>query len=160
MAKINQPPREPSFPWGEPRSVRERLVDPSQVAPSKGRRRKGDPKDPPLPSIALMDFIGPARSADELRLPTPGRTPSPVADLTGSSSERSQLRSAITRADPGGVGVLENALAQVDASPERVKELEAQLRSEGRMIELLRQLHGEVDEIHRRMRDEQKESGY
>ena len=160
MAKINQPPREPSFPWGERKTVRERLIDPAQVAPSKGRRRTGDPKDPPLPSIALMDFIGPARSADELRLPLPGRVTRASADPANASVDRPELRSAIGRADRETTRALETALARLDASPERVKELEAQLRSEGRMLELLRQLQEDLDAIHRRMRDEQKESGY
>ena len=160
MAKINQPPRrEPSFPWGEPQRVRERLVDPAQVAPAKNKRRKGDPKDPPLASIALIDFIGPAHSADDLRLPAPPRAPTTGADLVA-SSDRPRLQSAIARVNTEATRSLEGALGRSNASSERAEELKAQLSSEGRMIELLRQLHGDVGEIHRRMREEQKESGY
>jgi hypothetical protein len=160
MAKINQPPRrEPSFPWGEPQRVRERLVDPAQVAPAKNKRRKGDPKDPPLASIALIDFIGPAHSADDLRLPAPPRAPTTGADLVA-SSDRPQLKSAVSRVNPESTRALEGALRRLNPSAERADELRAQLDSEGQMIELLRQLHGDVDDIHRRMREEQKESGY
>jgi hypothetical protein len=159
MAKINHPPpRGPLFPWGEARSVRERLVDPSQIARPK-KRRKGDPNDPPLPSAELMDFIGPARSADELRLPAPPHAPRHGADLTA-FSDRPQLQSALQRAEEGLTRTLETALGRLNATPERVEQLEALLRREGQMLDLLRHLHVEMNEIHRRIRDEQKESGY
>ena len=70
MAKINQGPiqRSPMWPWGGPRAVREKLVDRNQF---KALRKKGDPKNPALASAELLDFIGPAHSAEELRLPMP-----------------------------------------------------------------------------------------
>ena len=72
MAKINQqPPKTPMWPWGGPRSVRERLVDPAQFDRKKKLKKAGDPKNPALASAALMDFIGPAHSSEELRLPLP-----------------------------------------------------------------------------------------
>ena len=160
MAKIDQPPRrEPSFPWGEPKSVRERLVNPAQVAPQKNKRRRGDPKEPPLASIALIDFIGPAQSADDLRLPAPPRTSGTSADLVA-SSDRPQLKAAIARVNPESTRALEGALRRLGVSSESAGQRMAELDSEGQMIELLRQLHGDVDDIHRRMRDEQKERGY
>jgi hypothetical protein len=38
-------------------------------------KKKGDPKNPSLASAALLDFIGPAHSAEELRLPMPADAP-------------------------------------------------------------------------------------
>src|SRR6185369_17960382 len=82
MAKINQnPPRTPMWPWGGPRSVRERLVDPAQFDRKKQARKAGNPKSPALASAALLDFIGPAHSADELRLPLPPYPEGHDADL-------------------------------------------------------------------------------
>jgi len=58
MAKVNQqPPRAPLWPWGGPRSVRDRLVEPRQLDTRK-TKKKGDPKNPSLASAALLDFIG------------------------------------------------------------------------------------------------------
>ena len=72
MAKINnQPPKAPLWPWGGPRSVREKLVDPTQFDRKKKLKKTGNPKSPALASAALLDFIGPAHSSEELRLPTP-----------------------------------------------------------------------------------------
>ena len=46
MAKINnQPPKAPLWPWGGPRSVREKLVDPSQI--NRGKKvKKGNAANP------------------------------------------------------------------------------------------------------------------
>ena len=51
MAKVGQQPKAPLWPWGGPRSVRDKLVDKTQVT-SKARK-KGDPKNPALASAAL-----------------------------------------------------------------------------------------------------------
>ena len=72
MAKLNNmPPRAPLWPWGGPRSVREKLVDPAEFDRKKKVAKKGDPKNPALASAALLDWIGPGHNADELRLPLP-----------------------------------------------------------------------------------------
>ncbi len=81
MAKINQqPPRAPLWPWGGPRTVREKLVDPSQLDRKK-KTKAGNPKNPALASSALLDFIGPAHSSEELRLPLPPMPFGHEADL-------------------------------------------------------------------------------
>src|SRR5919106_1090849 len=117
MAKINAPPpRGPSFPWGEPKSVRERLVDPSQVVSAGKRRRKGDPKDPPLASVALMDFIGPSHSGEDLRLPPPPALRS-GAELAA-ASDRPHLRSMVNRANSEQATALEDALGLLRTSTE------------------------------------------
>jgi hypothetical protein len=70
MAKISQQPPAPLWPWGGPRSVRERLVDPKQL---DRKSRKGDPKNPALASAALLEFLAPAHSSEEVRLPASGQ---------------------------------------------------------------------------------------
>ena len=96
MAKINnQPPKAPLWPWGGPRSVRERLVDPAQVNRKKAAKT-GNPKNPALASAALLDFIGPAHSSEELRLPLPPHPGGHDADLEG-FSDRPHLASVAGR---------------------------------------------------------------
>lgn len=160
MAKINQqPPRAPLWPWGGPRSVRERLVDPSQLDRATKKGRKSDPKNPALPSAALLDFIGPAHSSEELRLPLPPHPKGHDADLAA-FSERPHLQSVAERAGEEQTRAIERQLAKLNAPPERVERLKALLAREHQMLALISQLHAEVDEIQRRMREEQKEMGY
>src|SRR5687768_12556220 len=84
MAKINQPPpRTPQWPWGGPRIVREKLVDPKQFDRRRRLAKKGDPKNPALASVELLEFLGPAHSSDELRLPLPASPSGHNADIEG-----------------------------------------------------------------------------
>lgn len=160
MAKINQqPPRSPVWPWGGPRSVKERLVDPTQLERSKKKGRKGDPKNPALPSAELMDFIGPAHTSEELRLPMPPHPRGHDADLAA-FSERPHLQSVADRAGQEQARALEKGLQKINAAPDRVERLKALLGREAQMLQLVASLHSDVDEIQRRMRDEQKEMGY
>jgi hypothetical protein len=159
MAKIQQPPG-PVFPWGGPRSVRERLIDPSQLQRANKKGRKGDPKNPALPSADLMDFIGPAHTADEARLPMPPNPRGHDAELAA-FSDRPHLQSAVERGLGGGGSVsLDEALERLPAAPDRLERLKALLGREQQMLALVGQLHQDVDEIQRRIRDEQKERGY
>src|SRR5579863_7140672 len=101
MAKLtNFPPRAPPWPWGGPRSVRERLVDPSQFDRKKKAKKAGNPKSPALPSTELLDFIGPAHSSDELRLPMPPHPQGHDADLSG-FNERPLLQGVAERSGNG-----------------------------------------------------------
>ena len=70
MASIRQQPQAPQWPWGGPQALRSKVVNRGQIE-KKGVKKKGDPKNPALASTALLDFIGPAHSAEELRLPLP-----------------------------------------------------------------------------------------
>src|SRR5579883_2089807 len=108
MAKINLPPRAPPWPWGGPRSVREKLVDPSQLDRKK-KAKKGDPKNPALPSADLLDSIGPAHSADELRLPLPPHPEGHDADLSG-FNDRPMFDAIADRGDADMRRVMERAL--------------------------------------------------
>jgi hypothetical protein len=159
MSKIKQqPPRGPVFPWGGPKSVRERLVDPSQLERAK-KGRKGDPNNPVLPSAALMDSIGPAHSAEEMRLPMPAHLTGNGAELSA-FSDRPHLQRAAERGAEEATAALETALQRVRATPERMEQLELLLGEERQMLELLAQLNRELEEIRRRVREEQKETGY
>src|SRR5687767_3119504 len=82
MAKINNPqPQPPAWPWGGPRSVRERLVNRAQIDRTKKTGKTGNPKSPALASSALLDFIAPAHHSEELRLPLPTPPPGHDADV-------------------------------------------------------------------------------
>jgi len=160
MAKINQnPPRVPMWPWGGPRSVRERLVEPSQFDRKKAARKAGNPKNPALASAALLDFIGPAHSADELRLPLPPYPEGHDADLEA-YQDRQNLQSAAEKLDPEERRAIDRALARLPISPERLDRMKALLGREGQMLALVEQLHDEISQIYRKMREEQNEEAY
>jgi hypothetical protein len=160
MAKINnQPPRTPVWPWGGPRSVREKLVDPTQFDRKKRAGKVGNPKNPALASAALLDFIGPAHSSEELRLPSPPHPKGHDADVEG-YSDRPHLASVAERTDADQRRLLDRGLSKVNAPPERMERLKALLQREAQMLALVGELNAEVQEIQRRMRDEQKGGGY
>lgn len=160
MAKINQqPPRVPIWPWGGPRSVKERLVDPAQLERAKKKGRKGDPKNPALPSAELMDSIGPAHSSEELRLPMPPHPRGHEADLAA-YTDREHLSTVADRAGEEQTRLFERNLTKVQAQPERMERLKALLSREQQMLSLISGLHSDVDEIQRKMREEQKDQGY
>ncbi|MBZ4417168.1 hypothetical protein [Myxococcus sp. RHSTA-1-4] len=159
MSRINnQPPKAPAWPWGGPRSVRERLVDPSQVDRKK-LRKAGNPKNPALASAALLDFIGPAHSSEELRLPLPPHPGGHDADLEG-FSDRPHLASVAGRGEEDQRRMLERGLSRVNAPPERLERLKALLQRESAMLTLVDQVNEETKEIIRRMWAEQKDEGY
>jgi hypothetical protein len=158
MAKINnQPPRAPLWPWGGPNSVREKLVNPSQL--DRKKRKIGNPKNPALASAALLDFIGPAHSSEEIRLPTPPHPKGHDADLEG-LSDRPYLGSVAGRGDSEQRQLLERSLGRINAQPDRMDRLKGLLQREAQMLALVGQVHAEVQEIQRRMREEQQDEGY
>jgi hypothetical protein len=158
MAKINQPPmqRAPMWPWGGPRQVREKLVDRNQF---KNVRKKGDPKNPALASAELLDFIGPAHSAEELRLPMPPAPAGHDADVE-SYTDRPYLSTAAERAREEFSNRLEQGLQSIKASPERLDRLRSLLARESQMLNLVHEISGQMEEVLRRMREEQREEGF
>ncbi len=160
MAKINQnPPRGPMWPWGGPRSVRERLVEPAQFDRKKQLRKAGNPKSPALASAELLDFIGPAHSADELRLPLPPYPQGHDADLEA-YQDRQSLASAAEKLDPEERRAIDRGLARLAVPPERLERMKALLGREGQMLALVEQLSDEITQIFRKMREEQNEEAY
>ncbi|MBK7860051.1 MAG: hypothetical protein IPJ65_15835 [Archangiaceae bacterium] len=158
MAKINQqPPRAPQWPWGGPRQVRDRLVERSQI--DRKAKKKGDPKNPALASAALLDFIGPAHSSEELRLPLPAFPEGHDADLDG-YLDRENLSSVAGRGDQDERARLERSLSGVKAPSDRIDRLKALLAREDSMLRLMGQVHLDVEDIQRRRKEEQREEGF
>jgi hypothetical protein len=163
MAKINNPPpgppKTPMFPWGGPRSVRERLVDPTQFDRKKKSGRKADPRKPPLASTALLDFMGPGDTSEELRLPPPSLPSGHDADEEG-FNDRAFLGTVAKRGADVAGQLLERSLARVRATPERLERIKALLGREQQMLALIGELSQLVDLVDRQRREEQRESGY
>jgi hypothetical protein len=154
--KIGTQPRAPQWPWGGPRSVRERLVDKSQL---DRKTKKGDPRNPPLASAALLDFIGPAHSAEELRLPMPPMPKGHDADVDG-LLDRGSLAQAAQHLGDEARSRLQGALEAVRASSERVDRLRSLLQREAQMLELVSLVSQEMAEIERKRREETAEQAY
>lgn len=160
MAKINQPPPQPLWPWGGEKQVRERLVNPAQLKKTQKKEKLGNAKNPALASSALLDFIGPAHSAEEMRLPLP---PNPQQDggaLLEGFSDRPALGQVAERGEQGARHQLERNLGRINASPERLDRLKALLGAESAMLSLVGELNDEMKEIQRRIRLEQAGEGY
>lgn len=149
--------RAPAWPWGGPRSVRDRLLNPSAFD-RKRRRKSGDPKSPALASADLLDFIGPGHSSDELRMPLPPGygdgaeefRPFPDREVT---AELCELGNAQARGD------LEKALKRLALPPERQAYLAAVLAREAQMLEVLGRIQADVEEVVERMKAECKSTG-
>lgn len=155
MARIGQPPPPlPPWPWGGPRSVREKLVDRAQLD-RKARGKKGDPRNPALASAALLDFIGPAHSADELRLPLPVAGSGLLAEVE-SALDRPVLAELADHLSGEAQAAMEEGLGELQASPERLERLRALLHLEAQMLNLVGAVAEEVQEIERRRREETK----
>lgn len=157
MAKIGQP-NIPVWPWGGPRSVREKLVDPTQFE-RKRRKKLGDPKRPALASSTLIDFIGPGHTSDELRLPPP---PSPFGDGARELTpfpDRAFTREVVGRGDEAARRSLDAALARVAVAPEKLERMRAVIQREAHMLNLLGQVQAETEEIIERMKEEYKATG-
>ena len=159
MAKINQNiPRGPAWPWGGPTTVREKLVNRAQLE-KKNVRKKGDPKNPSLASAALIDSISPAHSAEELRLPMPPAPAGHDADVE-SYTDRPALSTVAERAGDEQRSMLDAGLQAIKAPPDRVDRLKSLLARESQMLQLVGTLSNDMEEIQRRMREEQREEGF
>lgn len=155
MAKINQPPPQgPAWPWGGPRTVREKLVDPSQI--DRKKFKSGNPKAPALASAALLDFIGPAHSSEDLRLPLPPHPEGHDADVE-TFLDRPHLLTVAERGEEGARRTVEKALARLNAPPDRIERLKALLGREAGMLQMVDGVAQEMREILRLMWDAQKD---
>ena len=127
---------------------------------SKNVRKKGDPKNPALASAALLDSIGPAHSAEELRLPMPPTPMGHDADLEG-YSDRPHLSSVAERMNELRKAALERGIASIKAPPDRVDRLQARCSSASRRCwSWSASSPTEMADVERRRREEQTEEGY
>ena len=161
MAKVgdNQPPRIPLWPWGGPRSVREKLVDPTQFDRKKKAKKLGDARHPPLASAALLEFMGPGHASDELRLPPP---PSPFGQGTEELTpfpDRTFTRTVVDRGGDLNRRALDQALARVNAAPDKLERMKAVVNREAQMLSLLGKVQSDTDEVIERMKQEYKANG-
>jgi hypothetical protein len=157
MAKVGQQQRAPLWPWGGPKSVRDKLVERSQVATKA--RKKGDPKNPSLASSALLDFIGPPHSAEEMRLPAPPIPLGHDADLEG-FLDRPYVSTVAERMSEYRRAEFDRAMSALRAAPERVERLRSLLAREAQMLALVGQVSQDMAEVERRRREEQAEEAY
>jgi len=159
MAKIGgQQPRAPSWPWGGPKEVQGKLVNRAQLE-RKNVRKKGDPKNPSLASAALLDFIGPAHSAEEVRLPLPPGPAGHDADVEG-YLDRGPLNTVAERMQEAQQETLQRGLGMLRAAPDRVERLKSLLAREAQMLELIGTVSNDMAEIERRRREETSAEGY
>lgn len=159
MAKIGgQQPRAPAWPWGGPADVRGKLVNKTQLE-KKNVRKKGDPKNPALASTALLDFIGPAHSAEEIRLPLPPGPAGHDADVEG-YLDRGPLSSVAERMEEANQQNLQRGLQTLRAAPDRVDRLKSLLQRESQMLELIQNVSSDMAEIERRRREETSTEGF
>ncbi len=158
MSKVGTQPRAPQWPWGGPKEVRGKLVERAQLE-KKNVRKKGDPKNPALASAALLDSIGPAHSADELRMPMPPLPGGHDADVEG-YTDRPHLSSVAERMNEERQAQLDRSFASIKAPPDRVDRLKSLLQREGEMLSLVGKLQGEMGDIERRRREEQAGAGF
>lgn len=159
MAKIGQPQtRGPAWPWGGPQGVREKLVNKAQLE-RKNVRKKGDPKNPALASTALLDSIGPARSAEEIRLPMPPGPAGHDSDLEG-YLDRGPLNTVAERMNEANQEALQRGLGTLRAPADRVERLKSLLAREASMLQLVGTVSNDMAEIERRRREETQEEGF
>jgi hypothetical protein len=158
MAKIGGQPSAPAWPWGGPREVQGKLVQRAQLE-RKNVRKKGDPKNPALASTALLDSIGPAHSAEEIRLPLPPGPSGHDADLEG-YSDRGPLSTVAERMAEAQQDALQRGLGTLRAAPERVERLKSLLARESQMLELVGNVSNDMAEIERRRREETQAEGF
>jgi len=158
MAKINQPPPQPTpmWPWGGPRLVRERLVDRAQLDRARRAGKSGNPKAPALASSELLDFIAPAHSSEELRLPLPTSPEGHDADVE-TFYDRPHLVTVGERGGDQSKQQLDGAFARVNAPPDRLERMRALLSREGQMLSLVAHVGADMKEILRLMWEAQKD---
>ncbi|MFY0574338.1 hypothetical protein ACN28S_08270 [Cystobacter fuscus] len=64
------------------------------------------------------------------------------------------------RADTEQRQLLERSLSLINTTPERLERLKGLLQREAQMLSLVSQVHADIQDIQRRMREEQQEEGY
>lgn len=158
MAGRINPNNVPFWPW--PANVREKIIERNQIVDrKKGKKKVGDPKNPPLASAALLEFMGPGHSSEELRLPMPV-SPRQGDGRSAESSGLAELAGLLERGDAAQTQSMTRELARLGVPPERLERLKALLQREAGMLEVMGRLSADMAEIQSRIKDEQKTRGY
>jgi hypothetical protein len=139
--------RPPLWPWGGPRSVRDRLVEPSDFA-QRLQLPKPDPRSPRLPSPALLAFSAPPPTTDSLRLTDPPASSDP------GSSDWMLLESLLARSERTGLDP--SPWLPGAPTPEQAGVLDRRLEEEHGMLSVLRGLVHDVRWVRERVTEAQK----
>ena len=146
------------WPW--PGNVREKIVERNQLVDRKKAKKKlGDPKNPPLASAALLDFMGPGHTSEELRFPAP-ISPRAGEPRTSEESALPALENLFDRGGEQATAGLSRELGRLGVPADRLERLKALLQRETSMLQVMGRLQGDLAEIQRRMREETKNKGF
>ena len=125
----------------------------------EAKKAKGDPKNPPLASSALLEFMGPGHTSEELRFPGPvsPRSGEPRLQEDGGLGD---IESLLDHAGESANKSLARELSQLNVPADRLERLKGLLQREAGMLQVMGRLQSDVAEITRRMKDETKGRGF
>ena len=157
--RINNPNAGAAFwPWSA--NVREKIVERAQLIDRKKAKKKGgDPKNPPLASAALLEFMGPGHTSEELRFPAPV-SPRAGEPRTAEESALPALENMLDRGSDSANQGIAKEIQRLGVPAERMERLRGLLQREAGMLQVMGRLSTDLAEIHRRIRDENKGKGY
>ena len=157
--RINNPNAGAAFwPWSA--NVREKIVERAQLVDRKKVKKKGgDPKNPPLASAALLEFMGPGHTSEELRFPAPV-SPRAGEPRTSEESALPALENMLDRGSDQATQGVARELQRLNVPADRLERLRGLLQREAGMLQVMNRLSTDLADIHRRIRDENKGKGY
>ncbi|MBS2030512.1 MAG: hypothetical protein JST54_21600 [Deltaproteobacteria bacterium] len=157
--RINNPNAGAAFwPWSA--NVREKIVERAQLIDRKKTKKKGgDPKNPPLASAALLEFMGPGHTSEELRFPAPV-SPRAGEPRTAEESALPALEGMLDRGSDAANQGIAKEIQRLGVPADRMERLRGLLQREAGMLQVMGRLSTDLAEIHRRIRDENKGKGY
>lgn len=148
----------PFWPWAG--NVREKIVERNQLIDRKKAKKKGgDPKNPPLASAALLDFMGPGHTSEELRFPAPV-SPRAGEPRLAEESALGALGELLERGSESGAAGVTRELARLGVPADRLERLKGLLQREQAMLQVMGKLQEELAEIQRRMKEESAGRGF
>jgi len=157
--RINNPNAGAAYwPWSA--NVREKIVERNQLIDRKKAKKKGgDPKNPPLASAALLEFMGPGHTSEELRFPAP-ISPRQGDARTSEESALPALENVLERGSDSANQGIAKEIQRLGVPADRMERLRGLLQREAGMLQVMGRLSTDLAEIHRRIRDENKDKGY
>lgn len=148
----------PFWPWAG--NVREKIVERNQLIDRKKKTKKGgDPKNPPLASAALLEFMGPGHTSEELRFPAPV-SPRAGEPRLAEESGLDALGGLLDRGSEQQSAGVVRELARLSVPADRLERLKGLLQREQAMLSVMDRLHESLSEIQRRLKDENATKGY